>query len=204
MKVIDSIIPSLGLYMYTVVATEISAENKIDEKVLCDAMISAIWAGTLRVRDPKTGAYFIVKAGMQNPSPYVSPLDVNTWLAVQGYPFVWVPSVATVSSIASATTTINSSTNPAPLLKREIATAFADLHFSRAKWMKHLGDPPEWLKPCRQSLGSRGRRASAKWDPTEIGLLLLDKQVTLRELDAVFVGLKSWQSIWQDKTELMR
>ena len=203
MKIINSTIPSLGLYMYSYAIKELAALNNIDETQMLLEAAQAIRNGELKTRDPKTGAFF--KGDMKNPSPYLTVTDFNLWLDSGGYPFAWEPSVATLSSIASTTTPINPPTySPPPLLKREIATAFADLHFSREKWMKHLGDPPKWLKPCRQSLGSRGQRASAKWDPTEIGLLLLDKGVMIRQLDAVFVRLKSWQPIWQDKTELMR
>jgi hypothetical protein len=204
MKLIDKYIPHLGLYMYSVAAHELSIEHRLDEVTLLGAMAEAIRNGTLVVRDPKTGAYFQVDKTMDNPSPYLLPEDLNDWLKSCGYPFQWKPISETNKVVSLESNESVSSAMPQPLIKRTIATAFADLHFDRAKWIDHLGDPPKWLESCRVQKGSKGKRTSATWDPTEIGIALLDKNVSFKALDAVFIGLKEWRAIWIEKTEILR
>lgn len=86
--------------------------------------------------------------------------------------------------------------------KREIARAFAGMHFNYDKWLKYLASPPNWLKKCRLKMGSKS--ASAKWSPVLIAVELLGKGKTPRQLDAVFVDLKDWADEWRERTEIMR
>ena len=87
------------------------------------------------------------------------------------------------------------------LTKNQIADAFRDIKFSFNKWIKNLGDPPDWLKSCLVVKGAKGGN-SATWNPVQIGLALMDmpRNIPIKKLDAVFVRLKAWQAEWQDKT----
>lgn len=87
--------------------------------------------------------------------------------------------------------------------KRVIQRVFADLHFDYKQWGRNLGDVPQWLEPCRVSRGSKGKRVSHTWDPVLIGLALMDKGITKKQLNLVFMDLKDWKSKWQEKTDLM-
>ncbi len=196
MKIINSTITSLGLYMYTVVAAEISAQNNIDEKTISDAMIAAIWAGTLKVRDPNTGAYFVINPGMPNPSPYVNPLDVNIWLSNEGYPFTWTPSPKPVVNPITKT-------GPKPFVKGRIASAFDGIYFSEQQWNKYLASPPKWLLGCRVARGSRGGRVSATWDPCAIAAELNSRGISAKKLDVVFLRLPEWSSEWQNTRQYL-
>ncbi len=90
------------------------------------------------------------------------------------------------------------------LEKKEIANAFAGLHFdSYEKWEKNLATPPDWLKRCCVTPGRRGHHTSALWNPVDIGLALLDKKISLRELNSVFnktTALVEWKAEWREKT----
>jgi hypothetical protein len=89
--------------MYSIAAAQLAKQNNIEEGPLLMAMASAVRSGELKVRDPKTGAYFVVDAGIDNPSPYVTMQDVNTWLISNGYPYCWDNSSAnsTISTCSS-------------------------------------------------------------------------------------------------------
>ena len=202
MKLIENTVQRFNLCMYSVAAAELAQQNNIEECSLLLEMAGAIRKGELKVRDPKTGAYFVVDAGMDNPSPYVNYEDLNNWLSIRGYQFQFQPNPLSKITAAKNSPPINN--NHPPLVKHRIANAFAGLHFDGKKWRKHLSDPPLWLKSCRVSMGSKGRKASATWDPTKIGLELLDKGVTLKQLDNSFLLLKEWQTDWHEKTQLLR
>ncbi len=85
--------------------------------------------------------------------------------------------------------------------KGEVINAFDGFHFSRDRWDKSLGDPPDWLKTCRVEKGKQGdNKASARWNPVliAVGLLKIDKALTPKKLDAVFVRLPDWADEWQE------
>jgi len=84
-------IPKLGLYVYSIAAIEIAESNGLDSTSLNMDMASAIRSGRLVVRDPFNGAISQVDHMMDNPSPYVSPSDVNTWLSKEGRSYRWTP-----------------------------------------------------------------------------------------------------------------
>lgn len=88
------------------------------------------------------------------------------------------------------------------LNKRKIMSAFDGHHFDYSHWGKNLASPPNWLIECRVQIGTKS--VSALWCPVLIAIALLDKGVTLKELDLVFMGLKDWRREWQDKSEYLR
>ena len=195
MKLSNSSIPSLDIYMYTVVAAEISAQNNIDERRILDAMTAAIWEGKLKVRDQHTGAFFAITPGMNSPSPYVNPADVNTWLNNEGYPFTWTPQTkAAVNKTKSS---------PKPLVKSLIASAFDGIYFSEEQWNKYLASPPKWLLRCRVARGSRGGRVSATWDPCAIAAELNSRGISAKKLDVAFLRLPEWSLEWQNTRQYL-
>lgn len=88
--------------------------------------------------------------------------------------------------------------------KKVIQRVFADLHFDYAKWGSNLANAPKWLTPCRVSRGSKASRVSHTWNPALIGLALMDKGITIKQLDLAFMGLKDWKDEWQEKTDSVR
>jgi len=90
--------------------------------------------------------------------------------------------------------------------KLDIARAFDGIHFKYDEWDRNLADFPKWLEPCLVSRGSKKRHLSHLWNPVLIALALMDKPryIPLKRLDLVFIGLKDWQSEWQDKSEYWR
>jgi hypothetical protein len=88
------------------------------------------------------------------------------------------------------------------LTKQPVINALEDVYWSRDQWSKYLASPPQWLIDCRVAKGTK--TVSATWNPTSIGLALIDKGITLKRLDLVFMGLKDWKDEWQKKTDLMR
>ena len=88
------------------------------------------------------------------------------------------------------------------LTKQPVINAFENVYWNRDQWNKYLASPPNWLLPCRVAKGTKS--VSATWNPVQIGLALMDKKITLKQLDLVFWGLKDWKAEWQEKTELMR
>lgn len=87
--------------------------------------------------------------------------------------------------------------------KKVIQKVFNGLHFDYDQWGRALGDVPKWLINCRVSRGSKGKRVSHTWDPVLIGLALMDKGITKKQLNLAFMGLKEWLKEWQEKTDLM-
>lgn len=89
------------------------------------------------------------------------------------------------------------------LSKRVIMRTFAGLHFNYDQWGRALSDVPKWLIDCRVSRGSKGKKVSHFWNPVLIGLALMDKGVTKKQLNLAFMNLKDWSIEWQEKTDLM-
>lgn len=88
------------------------------------------------------------------------------------------------------------------LTKQRIMNAFADVYWDRDQWEKYLATSPKWLIQCRVAKGNK--KVSAIWNPTLIALALLDKKISLKRLDLVFMALKDWKDEWQEKSELFR
>ena len=87
--------------------------------------------------------------------------------------------------------------------KKVIQRVFENLHFNYYQWGRNLADPPHWLLPCRVLKGSKGRKISHSWDPILIGLALMDKGITKKQLNLAFMDLKDWKEEWQEKRDLM-
>jgi len=89
------------------------------------------------------------------------------------------------------------------ITKQRVIAAFEGLHFdSDAKWGKALASPPDWLKECRVTKGNKS--TSATWNPVLIAAALFDKGVSIKKLDAVFVGLSEWTEEWSDISAIFR
>lgn len=87
--------------------------------------------------------------------------------------------------------------------KKVIQRVFAGMHFDYAQWGSNLADVPNWLIPCRVSRGSKGKRVSHTWNPVLIGLALMDKGITKKQLNLAFMNLKDWSAEWQEITDSM-
>ena len=110
MKLIEKTVPRFNLFMYSVAAAQLAKQNNIEEGPLLLAMASAIRNGELKARNPETGAYCTVDAVMDNPSPYVTMQDVNTWLISNGYPYRWDGDSAN-STISTCSSSISQENN---------------------------------------------------------------------------------------------
>ncbi len=88
------------------------------------------------------------------------------------------------------------------LTKGAVIRAFEGLHFDRDKWSKYLGDPPKWLAECRVAKGNKS--TSATWNPVLIAAALIDKGITAKQLDRVFVLLKNWADEWSEVSASFR
>lgn len=87
------------------------------------------------------------------------------------------------------------------LTKKEVINAFTGLHFDKeTQWHSALGkNIPNWLLECRMEPGRKGdNTTSALWNPVLIATALLDKNITVKKLNAVFVDLKDWREEWQE------
>lgn len=87
------------------------------------------------------------------------------------------------------------------ITKQQVINAFEGLHFDRDKWSKYLADPPDWLMTCRLTPGVQGRKTSATWNPVLIAAALIDKGISQKKLDAVFVRLKDWADEWREASD---
>lgn len=85
------------------------------------------------------------------------------------------------------------------ITKGAVINAFQGLYFDRDKWSKYLGDPPDWLKECRVSKGSR--KASATWNPVLIAAALFDKQIHGWHYPR---AAKQWEHDWDADAEIAR
>lgn len=150
---------------------------------------SAIRGGKLPASDKVADTY----------STTIAMADFKAWL-----PTIGIDLTASKQDESAATTAnVTVTNNPVKgMTKQPVINAFEGLYFNRDSWDTALANTPKWLEDCRVAKGSR--RASATWNPVLIGLALIDKNVSLKKLDIVFVGLEDWQDEWQEKTDLMR
>lgn len=89
--------------------------------------------------------------------------------------------------------------------KQQVIKAFDGVHFNHDQWSRSLASPPPWLKGCRVVKGKRGdNKISALWNPVQIALALLAKDIEIKKLDVVFVGLSDWTAEWQDVSDMFR
>ncbi len=85
------------------------------------------------------------------------------------------------------------------ITKQRVIEAFEGLHFNAAQWSKALADVPKWLESSRVMKGNKTN--SALWNPALIAAALYDKKISIKKLDAVFVGLSDWIDEWQAARE---
>lgn len=89
------------------------------------------------------------------------------------------------------------------ITKNAVIGAFEGLHYNADQWKKLLGDQDrKWLQPARVARGDSN--TSALWNPTTIALALLDKEIPIKKLDAVFVSLNDWSDEWREKSAYFR
>jgi len=92
------------------------------------------------------------------------------------------------------------------MCKLDIAKAFDGIKWSYDEWRNNLANIPKWLEPSLVSRGSKKSHVSHSWNPVIIALSLMDppRNISIKRLDVVFLGLKKWNEEWQEKTELFR
>lgn len=164
----------LGLYFFTVAIEEVASAYQftaLQQQQFTTEVANAINSGKLISRDPLTGGIF--KNSVNQTSPYISIDDFNDWLKKDGYKLRW-ELIKPERAIEPTKTPETAKPSQSGETKGVIATMFEDLHFSYDKWIRHLGDPSNWLKECRIAKGSAGK-ASATWDPTLIAVALIDR-----------------------------
>lgn len=91
------------------------------------------------------------------------------------------------------------------ITKGAVISAFEGLHFDRSGWSNALSDVPKWIEACRVMRGRKGdKTASATWNPALIAAALIDKNIPLNKLDAVFVRLTDWADEWREVSASFR
>ena len=181
------------------------ASNKLDltefeKDYMIWRMTEDIISGQLKLRDSNSGKIITISELIVNGSVEIN--DLNKWLESNDYKFNFDASLLSKENIQDISNNIS---GPPAVPKVKIAAAFQALHYSYEQWNKYLASPPDWLKPCRTSKGSRGRSGGALWNPVQIGLCLLDKEIPIKTLDFAFHShLNSWASVWKEKTAIFR
>lgn len=91
------------------------------------------------------------------------------------------------------------------ITKQQVINAFDGLCFDRNGWNNALSDVPQWIEPCRVTLGRKGDKTNpATWNPVLIAAALIEKRITAQQLDAVFVRLKDWADEWREVSASFR
>jgi hypothetical protein len=92
------------------------------------------------------------------------------------------------------------------ITKQQIISAFEGLHFNTAaQWDNALADVPDWLEPGVIMKGKRGNnKQSTLWDPVQIAVALLGKNIPIKKLDSVFVRLGDWADEWRATSDYFR
>ena len=180
MATIPKPILHLGLYLYTNAVDDIAEAvglNEDSKTALLLEMASAIRAGELQVRDPKTGGPFLVTSSMDNPSPYVTIQDINTWLSMKGYPYRWTADA--LSSITSAGVSISTKQNNVFRNMKKLAADELTITF--------VGDKPE------SGMGNNMLEISARGETRRVPLAeigLVDRRSgTLNSQGAILLGM---------------
>ena len=164
---------------------------------LCQQMMDAVGKGLI-VRDPKTKLPFIPKVKVRWYFEQVKADDLDQWFESKNVEYrIQHPATNNSEVLKSEPVRVR-----VGITKQYVINAFESVYWSRDQWGKYLATTPKWLQPCRMTKGNK--TTSATWNPTSIGLALLDKKIKLKQLDLVFMGLKDWKDEWQEKTDLMR
>lgn len=89
--------------------------------------------------------------------------------------------------------------------KKLVAAAFQGLCFDYDHWIKNLTPPvSNWLSgKCIAAKGNK--KVSTLWNPVLIAAALIDKGITVEQLDAVFFqSLKDWDDEWKETSASFR
>lgn len=91
---------------------------------------------------------------------------------------------------------------PHPVTSKEIAHSFEGLKWpSPKKWMKPLGDKPEWLAACVATPGQQGV-SQTLWNPVLIGAALIRRnEANANQVRGRFQtksSLRPWLEAWND------
>ena len=177
------------------------AAGAVYEAILA-ALVDSVESGTLSTYMPDNTAPIKYGSG-QGKWPWADAYldecywdDLNEWLETKmkrvdyEFPNPADTSAAKVEAVAKGIT------------KQQVITAFEGLHFNADQWGKYLASPPEWLANCRVMRGNK--KTSALWNPALIATALLDKKITIKKLDAVFIRLSDWADEWQEKSDYQR
>ena len=153
--------------------------------------------GVLRIR-VSDGGYLPVGAEATE-SSQVDIAEAQAALEANGELFVErADSSGHSEAPEQAVTTATSAQTSKGITKEQVKNAFEGLHFDRDHWGKNLASPPKWLVECRISKGNK--KTSALWNPVLIAAALFDKNIALKKLDAVFVGLSDFSLEWSSKS----
>ena len=163
-------IPKLGLYLYTQAAQEIAEIEGLtpEESIgLWLEMAQAIRQKQLVTRRPIKGTPESMESE-EDPLPYVLPIDINTWLAKQGYSYEWDP-----KSTPQSSPPISSQGLPRERILA-IPWPLRQL-FNQKSLDRALSDTPKWLQPARMAKGAPGK-GSSLWNPSLIAVFLVAKK----------------------------
>ena len=187
---------SEGRYTLEEAATQIKQETGEPADEMLEKLMQAVSNDELPVYEPNKKARYKSKT-VQGVYEEVYWNDLNTWLGSNeprlGYIFQ-----------DPDTLVADKQENFRGLTKQQVMSAFEGTHFDFDHWGRNLASPPDWLKDCRVSKGSRSTRTSALWNPVQIAVALYDKQISIKKLDAIFVWLKDWIDEWQEASVLFR
>lgn len=198
----DNIDLRYGRFGFTIpgAANAISETYAIPEPEVRYKIIEAVCSGDLRIRNQYGYPYQSGDVDMQNDR--ISVEDLNKFHSERGMPYLLsIPLDAEGPADTKSAAKVESIKG---IPKQAVISAFEGLHFNQKQWSRSLASPPDWLKGCRVAKGNK--KTSATWNPILIAIKLTDLQrgVSMRKLDAVFVGLKDWTEKWQVESEFLR
>ncbi len=191
-------IPKLGLYLYTQAAQEIAEIEGLTTKEsagLWLEMAHAIRQKQLVTRRPIKGTpKFTGSEG--GATPYVLPIDINTWLEKQGYSYEWDPKPTPQSSAP-----ISIQGEPR---KRILAITWPLRQpFNQKSLDRALSDTPKWLLPALMAKGAPGK-GSSLWNLSLIAVSLLGKKhANAKALTSMITKyFPEWLPEWENAREL--
>ena len=191
-------IPELGLHLYTQAVQEISEIEGLtpeESSGLWLEMARAISQKQLVTRRPINGTPNSKASGV-DPTPYVLPIDINTWLAEQDYSYAWDPKPTPQIGVPISIQGVPR--------KRILAIAWPLRHpFNQKSLDRALSDAPKWLLPARMAKGAPGK-ASSLWNLSLIAVSLLGKKhanaVALTSMITKY--FPEWLPEWENAREL--
>lgn len=199
---------ALGRYTLEEAAIFIFEATGSRPEIMQSKLMEAARTGALTVYEPGMNDRYLYggdfASRVRNFYEEAKGQDLNTWLE-QNEPNLICKFPETDAHTAKVEAV--AVTPPAPaakgITKNAVIGAFEGLHYNADQWKKLLGDQDaKWLLPARVARGDKN--TSALWNPTVIALTLLDKEIPIRKLDAVFVSLNDWADEWREKSAYFR